>query len=67
MMQMNYLNELYPVYNRGIAVNGGGLVDESLIPQMIPDLIHFLYKNDAGQVVIPAVDKLIYDYHDYYK
>ena len=33
----------------------------------IPDLIHFVYKNESSQIIIPRMDERIYDFHDYHK
>lgn len=33
----------------------------------VPDLIHFIYKNEMNEVVIPALDSRVFDYGDYQK
>lgn len=67
MLQSDKIIELYAAYNTSMSVHGMNEVDEWFIESGVPDLIHFMFKNDSSQIMMPKLDERIYDYHDYYK
>ena len=33
----------------------------------VEDLIHFVFKSESSQVILPRMDDRIYDYQDYHR
>ena len=66
-MQSDRLIDLYSAYNSSISIQGLGWFAVLASDIGIPDLVHFVYKNEMNQIVIPRMDDRIYDYRDYQK
>ncbi|KAK8791248.1 hypothetical protein WA171_002196, partial [Blastocystis sp. BT1] len=57
LLESDRLIELYSLYNESFSVVDTG----------VENLIHFAYKNDNSQIILPRLDERIYDYRDYHK
>lgn len=67
LLQSDKIIELYAAYNTSMSVHGKNDWYELPIESGVPDLIHFMFKNDSSQIMMPKLDERIYDYRDYYK
>ncbi|KAK8810338.1 hypothetical protein WA538_002912 [Blastocystis sp. DL] len=57
LVETDRLIDLYSLYNAAVTVTETG----------VDDLIHFVFKSESSQVILPRMDDRIYDYQDYHQ